>query len=61
LFQEKIDVLSVEYRDANGGLHGAIFTLPQGQAPPLKRQLLALGAHSSIPPEGPAKPEEKKP
>jgi hypothetical protein len=61
LFQEKIDVLTVEYRDANGGLHGAIFTLPQGQAPPLKRQLVALGAHASIPPEEPANPEEKKP
>ena len=61
LFQEKIDVLTVEYRDANGGLHGAIFTLPQGQAPPLKRQFVALGAHASIPPEEPAKPEEKKP
>jgi hypothetical protein len=61
LFQEKIDVLTVEYRDANGGLHGAIFTLPQGQAPPLKKQLVALGAHASIPPEEPAKAEEKKP
>jgi hypothetical protein len=61
LFQEKIDVLTVEYRDADGGLHGAIFTLPKGQAPPLKRQLVALGAHATIPPEEPAKPEEKKP
>ena len=60
LFREKIDVLTVEYRDANGGLHGAIFTLPQGQASPLKRQLVAAGAHASIPPEEPAKPEEKK-
>jgi len=60
LFQEKIDVLTVEYRDANGGLHGAIFTLPQGQAPPLKRQLVAAGAHASILPEEPAEPEEKK-
>jgi hypothetical protein len=61
LFQEKIDVLTVEYRDANGGLHDAIFTLPKGQAPPLKRKLVALGAHASIPPEESAKPEEKKP
>jgi hypothetical protein len=59
LFQDKVDVLTVEYRDANGGLHGAIFTLPQGQAQPLKRQLVARGAHASIPPEEPAKPEEK--
>jgi hypothetical protein len=61
LFQEKIDVLTVEYRDENGGLHCAIFTLPKGQALPLKRKLVALGAHASIPPEEPAKPEEKKP
>jgi len=61
LLQEKIDVLTLEYRDANGGLHGAIFTLPKGQAAPLKKQLVAMGAHASIPPEEPAKPEEKKP
>lgn len=61
LFQEKIDVLTVEYRDANGGLHGAIFTTPKGMALSLKRQLVALGAHVSIPPEEPAAPEEKKP
>jgi hypothetical protein len=60
LFREKIDMLTVEYRDGNGGLHGAIFTLPQGQAQLLKRQLVAAGAHASIPPEEPAKPEEKK-
>jgi hypothetical protein len=60
LFREKIDVLTVEYRDANGGLHGAIFTLPYGQAQPLKRQMVAQGAHASIPPEDPAKAEEKK-
>jgi len=60
LFRDKIDVLTVEYRDANGGLHGAIFTLPQGQAPPLKRQLVAQGAHTSIPSRESAKPEENK-
>jgi hypothetical protein len=61
LFQEKIDVLTVEYRDANGGLHGAIFTLPKGQAPPLKRKLVALGAHASIPPDEAVKQGENKP
>jgi hypothetical protein len=60
LFREKIDVLTVEYRDASGGLHGAIFTLPQGHAQVLKRQLVAADARASIPPEEPAKPEEKK-
>lgn len=61
LFQDRIDVLTVEYRDANGGLHGVIFTLAKDQAPPLKKQLVALGAHASIAPDQTAKPEEKKP
>jgi hypothetical protein len=60
LLREKIDVLTVEYRDGNGGLHAAIFTLPQGQAQLLKRQLVAAGAHTSIPSEEPATPEDKK-
>lgn len=47
LFREKIDTLTIEYRDTNGGLHGAIFTLPKGQAPALKAQLVAAGAKAS--------------
>lgn len=49
LFRTKIDVLTVEYVDANGGLHGAVFTLPKGQAPALKKQLVAQGARTSTP------------
>jgi hypothetical protein len=60
LFRDKIDVLTVEYRDANGALHGAIFSMPFGQAQQLKKQMVAQGAHASIPPEDPAKAEEKK-
>jgi len=45
--REKVDTLTVEYRDANGGLHGAIFTMPPSQAEALKKQLMALGAHAS--------------
>src|ERR1700694_1427714 len=30
LFRSKIDTLTVQYRDADGGLHGAIFTMPVG-------------------------------
>jgi hypothetical protein len=52
----KIDVLTLEYRDSNGGLHGVIFTLPEGQAPALKRQLVEQGAHAE-PPEAPAEPQ----
>ena len=54
---EKIDVLTMEYRDLNGGLHGVIFTLPEGQAPAVKGQLVALGAHASMPPDAPAEPQ----
>ena len=32
LFRKKIDTLTVQYRDADGGLHGAIFTMPVGAA-----------------------------
>ena len=56
LTDQKIDVLTLEYQDSNGGLHGAIFTLPKGQAPALKRQLVEQGAHASMPPEAIAKP-----
>jgi hypothetical protein len=54
---EKIDVLTLEYRDSSGGLYGVIFTLPEGQAPAVKHQLVELGAHASMPPEAPAKPQ----
>ena len=54
---EKIDVLTMEYRDLNGGLHGVIFTLPQGQAPAVKGKLVELGAHASMPPDAPAEPQ----
>jgi len=51
LFRQKLDTLTIEYRDTNGGLHGAIFTLPHGQAAGLKTQLVAAGAKASpVPP-----------
>ncbi len=52
----KIDVLTLEYRDPNGGLHGVIFTLPKGQAAAVKRHLVKQGAHASMPPQALAKP-----
>lgn len=51
LFRKKVDVLTVEYRDPAGGLHGVIFSLPEGQAVLVKKQLVAQGAHASIPVE----------
>ena len=68
LFRKKLDTITIQYRDTDGGLHGVIFTLPPGQAPVLKKQLLAEGAKTSISVEDEAKqqadskkPKEKKP
>lgn len=52
LLRSKIDTLTIQYRDPNGGLHGVIFTLPLGKAELIKADLLAQGAHTSISPEG---------
>ena len=49
LFRSKLDTLTIKYRDSDGGLHGAIFTMPTGKAEPLKKLLLAQGAHTSVP------------
>jgi len=47
LFRTKIDTLTVQYRDADGGLHGAIFTMPVGTSEVIKKELLAQGAHTT--------------
>jgi hypothetical protein len=47
LFRTKIDTLTIRYRDADGGLHGAIFTMPVGKAEVIKKELLASGAHTT--------------
>lgn len=62
---EKYDSLTVEYRDENGGLHGALFRLPLGQGAVIKKQLVAEGAKASTPVQEPAatkdaEPKEKK-
>jgi hypothetical protein len=59
LFSHKVDVLTLEFRNVNGGYHGVIFVLPQGQAAPIKRQLVAMGAKASVPLAEPA-PDNKK-
>jgi hypothetical protein len=51
LFRTKLDTLTIKYRDTDGGLHGAIFTMPVGKAELLKKDLLAMGAHTSVPTE----------
>jgi hypothetical protein len=40
---EKYDTLSLEYVDADGGIHGAIFQLKKGQAELVKNELVARG------------------
>ncbi len=45
LFRKKIDTLTVQYRDVDGGLHGAIFTVPVGAAKAIKTQLVSEGVH----------------
>lgn len=64
LFRNKIDTLSLTYTDANGGIHGVVFTLPEGTALGAKKALVLQGAKTSITPEAEAdqqaKPKEKK-
>ena len=48
LLRTKLDIITIQYRDPNGGLHGAIFTMPVGKAEQIKEALLAQGAHTSI-------------
>jgi hypothetical protein len=49
LFRTKLETLTIKYRDADGSLHGAIFTMPVGKAEGLKKELVAHGAHTSVP------------
>jgi hypothetical protein len=59
LFSHHVDVLTVEFKDSNGGCHGTVFVLAQGQAAPFKKQLLALGAKATVPLVEPA-PADKQ-
>jgi len=52
LFRSKLDTLTIKYRDGGDGLHGVIFTLPVGTAEGIKEQLVAAGAHTSVPEQG---------
>ena len=48
LFRTKIDTLTVQYRNPDGGLHGVIFTMSAGTADAIKKQLVAQGAHTTV-------------
>src|ERR1700687_1120661 len=58
LLRSKIDILTLTYRDDNGGFHGAIITMPKGQGEPVRAQLVAGGTHVSI--AEPLQPREEK-
>jgi len=45
---KKYDTLTLEYLDADGGLHGAIFEISKGQAEGFKDALVAKGAHVKV-------------
>jgi hypothetical protein len=45
---KKFDTVTLEYLDANGGFHGAIFQLSKGQGQVLGSELEAIGAHVSV-------------
>lgn len=61
LFRAKLDTLTLKYSDASGAVHGAIFTMPVGKADELKKQLVGLGAHTTIPMEEEKKAPDAKP
>jgi hypothetical protein len=60
LFSHKVDVLTVEYVDPNGGFHGAIFVLSAGKATAFRNQLIAQGAKATIHVEAPEAKEQKQ-
>jgi hypothetical protein len=51
LFRTKIDTLAIEYLDPAGAVHGAVFTLREGNALGAKEALLRQGAKTSVPVE----------
>jgi hypothetical protein len=44
---KKYDTLTLEYVDGDGGVHGAIFQVPQGQGELVRNELVARGVTSS--------------
>lgn len=59
LFSHRVDVLTVEYLDAGGGFHGAIFVLPAGRAAAFRDDLVAQGAKAFIHMDEVKRAEEK--
>jgi hypothetical protein len=47
LLRTNVDILTVPYRDAGGGLHFAVMALPKGQGEQVRSDLSAAGARES--------------
>jgi len=60
LFSHKVEVMTIEFIDDNGGYHGAIFVLPPGHATALKSLLVSKGARVTQHAEPPPPAEEKQ-
>jgi hypothetical protein len=45
LMIQKVDVLTVTYRDSDNGLHAAIFAVPKNHAEKFRTELISSGAH----------------
>jgi RNA polymerase sigma-70 factor (ECF subfamily) len=48
LFRKKIDTLTIQYRDGDGALHGAIFSMPVSAADVIKHDLVTHGARTNF-------------
>jgi len=59
--QKKIDLLSFEYHDETGGLHGAVFVLPKGTASALEKRLSAQVVPHPQPPAVACTTDQAKP
>ena len=60
LFSHKVEVLTVEFNDENGGFHGAIFVVANGKATELRNALVKQGAKTVEHVTVAAPAEEKK-
>jgi hypothetical protein len=60
LFRHKVDLLTIQYRDSKGALHGVVLTLPDGKAAAVKKQMVDRGARTSVPVEAEMPKDEKK-
>jgi hypothetical protein len=59
--QKKVDLLSLEYHDELGGLHGAVFVLPSDKAGDLQERLSAKLLSPALPQAVPCSVDQVKP